>query len=225
MNWATDCAAVIPCLNEEAAIAAVVASVKGYLQTVVVVDDGSSDQTATTARNAGAIVLRNANRLGKGAALRNGWDRTREDGFKWALSLDGDGQHAADDIPAFFQRAEASAASLVVGNRMHDAISMPWLRRNVNRWMSRRLSKAAGTTLPDSQCGFRLMNLSDYSTLRLRTNHFEIESEVLLAFIKAGKRVEFVPIRTIYKAEQSKISPLKDTIRWLKWWSRGNFNL
>ena len=211
---------MIPCLNEEATIAEVVTAVKRYFEKVMVVDDGSTDQTAMRAEKAGAAVLRNATSLGKGAALRKGWDRLREEGFQWAISLDGDGQHAPNDIPAFFRCAEEMTPSLVVGNRMHCLDSMPWVRRAVNRWMSRRLSKATGITLPDSQCGFRLMNLADYSTLQLRTSHFEVESEVLLAFVKAGKRVEFVPIRTIYKAEQSKISPVKDTIRWFRWWWR-----
>jgi hypothetical protein len=103
---------------------------------------------------------------------------------------------------------------------MHDPTSMPWLRRQVNRWMSRQLSKLAGVALSDSQSGFRLMNLDVWSRLPLHTNHFEIESEVLLSFARAGQRVEFVPIRTLYKSEHSKISPLKDTIRWFKWWRR-----
>jgi hypothetical protein len=86
--------------------------------------------------------------------------------------------------------------------------------------MSRRLSNASGAELPDSQCGFRLMDLEAWSRLPIRCDRFEIESEVLLAFLKAGHRVSFVPIRTVYKSEQSKINPISDTIRWLKWWRR-----
>ena len=95
---------------------------------------------------------------------------------------------------------------------------MPRIRRFVNRWMSRRLSKAAGAELPDTQCGFRLMNLDAWSHLPIHCDRFEIESEVLLAFLKAGHRVSFVPIRTLYKSEQSKIHPITDTIRWFRWW-------
>ncbi len=220
VNWATQCAAVIPCLNEELAIAEVIAGVKRHLPTVLVVDDGSSDQTAVRAEAAGAKVLRNTHNLGKGASLRIGWNHAQQLGLNWSLSLDGDGQHAAEDMPQFFECAERTSACLVIGNRMHDPASMPWLRRLVNRWMSRRLSNLAGVALPDSQCGFRLMNLDVWSRLPLHTNHFEIESEVLLSFARAGQLVEFVPIRTLYKSEHSKISPLKDTIRWFKWWRR-----
>jgi glycosyltransferase involved in cell wall biosynthesis len=217
-EWRARCAAVIPCLNEEAAIGPVVEGVKRRLSTVIVVDDGSTDRTPSEAEAAGATVLRNARNLGKGASLRIGWAHARQKGFSWALCLDGDGQHAADDIPGFFECAARGSAQLIIGNRMTDASAMPWIRRFVNRWMSRRLSKVAGVPLPDSQCGFRLMNLDVWSGLPVQCNHFEIESEVLLAFLKAGFRVEFVPIRTVYKSEQSKINPFSDTIRWFKWW-------
>ena len=79
--------------------------------------------------------------------------------------------------------------------------------------------------MPDSQCGFRLINLEAWSKLRIRANHFEIESETLLAFIRAGYQVEFVPIRVIYKKEQSKIHPVWDTLRWFKWWIRARIGL
>ena len=220
MKWASKCAAVIPCLNEEATIGSVVADLRRHLTTTIVVDDGSSDATATQAEAAGAIVLQNQRNMGKGASLRMGWTHARQKGFSWALCLDGDGQHAPDDIPSFFKGAERTSAHLIVGNRMADAAAMPWIRRFVNRWMSRRLSKASGTWLPDSQCGFRLMDLNVWSRLPVQCDHFEIESEVLLAFLKAGCRVEFVPVSTVYKSEQSKINPFSDTIRWFKWWRK-----
>ncbi|HKI70189.1 MAG TPA: glycosyltransferase family 2 protein, partial [Verrucomicrobiae bacterium] len=172
------------------------------------------------AEQAGADVLRHPQSLGKGAALRAGWRRASELGFEWAMTLDGDGQHAPDDIPVFLQRAEQSNAELLVGNRMSAADDMPWLRRFVNRWMSRRISALAGCDLPDSQCGFRLINLAALNAVSLRTTHFEIESEVLLSFIARGFRVEFVPVRVIYQTEQSKIRPLADTVRWFRWWSQ-----
>jgi hypothetical protein len=132
----------------------------------------------------------------------------------------GDGLHLATDIPQFFECAVATRAKLVIGNRMTEPRSMPCLRRFVNRWMSKRLSSRAGTALPDSQCGFRLVNLDAWSQLQLCTSHFEIESELVLAFARAGMRIEFVPIQVIYKNEQSKIHPIRDTIRWFQWWWR-----
>jgi glycosyltransferase involved in cell wall biosynthesis len=218
MTWQDQCAAVIPCLDEEAAIASVVRAVRAHLPAVLVVDDGSQDRTAVLAEQAGAQVLAHAHTRGKGAALQTGCREALKRGFCWALLLDGDGQHSPDDIPAFFECAQRTSAELVAGNRMTDAARMPWVRRWVNRWMSARLSRVAGRCLPDSQCGFRLMNLRAWSALPLRTSHFEVESEVLLGFVAAGYAVEFVPVQTIYKNEQSKIHPLRDTLRWFRWW-------
>jgi glycosyltransferase involved in cell wall biosynthesis len=218
MDWPKKCVAVIPCLNEAQAIGPLVQAVRLAVPAVLVVDDGSIDHTASVAEQAGAEVLRHAGPAGKGAALQTGWRHTRQAGFQWALTLDGDGQHSPEDIPAFFQRAQDTSAALVVGNRMAGAAHMPWLRLQVNRWMSRRLSRLARRPLPDSQCGFRLMNLEAWSALQISTTHFEIESEVLIAFIAAGYIVEFEPVRVIYKNERSKIHPVRDTVRWLRWW-------
>ena len=218
MDWARQCAAVIPCRNEAASIWEIVSGVRLQLPSVIVVDDGSTDGTAERAISAGAETLRHPANEGKGAALRTGWRRARDRGFAWAMTMDGDGQHAPEDISLFLSCAETTGAALVVGNRMNGASAMPWLRRQVNRWMSRWLSNLAGVPLPDSQCGFRLVNLEALGRLALATRQFEIESEVLVAFLSAKCKVEFVPIQVIYKAQASKIHPLHDGWRWLLWW-------
>lgn len=217
MDWPQHCAVVIPCHNEGAAIASLVDDLRAILPAILVIDDGSTDDTGTQARAAGAEVVSLTSSRGKGAALRTGWSRARELGFTWVLCMDGDGQHAPADIPKFFQCAEETGASLVIGNRMSSAGKMPLVRRWVNHWMSRRISEMAGCEVPDSQCGFRLMQLSALDAIRLNAMHFEIESEQMLAFIAAGQRVEFVPVQVIYRSERSKIHPLRDTWRWFRW--------
>ena len=214
----TTCAVVIPCFNEGASIAALVREVRRHLPSVMVVNDGSTDDTAALAAAAGATVLSHARNLGKGAALKSGLFAALTRGFEWVLTLDGDGQHRPQDVPAFLQSAEQTNARLVVGNRMHNPQAIPWLRRQVNRWMSRRLSERAGQPLPDSQCGFRLVNLKAWAGMALETDHFEIESEMLLAFVRAGYRVEFVPVQVVGRSRSSHIHPLADSLRWWKWW-------
>lgn len=184
----------------------------------MVVDDGSTDDTAAEARRAGAIVVRHGRNLGKGAALRTGLSVARERGFEWAATLDGDGQHAPADLPALWRCATESGARLVVGDRMHAARAMPWLRRRVNFWMSRKLSQRAGRTLPDTQSGFRLIHLGTWAALPLRAERFEVESEMLLAFLAADCPVAFVPIQVIACSRGSHIRPVADTLRWWKWW-------
>ena len=220
MDWRAECAGVVPCLDEAAAIGPLIQAIRRHVPTVVVVDDGSSDTTLSVAKTHGAEVLRHETTLGKGAALNTGWRWALEHGFTWALTMDGDGQHSPEDIAPFFQCAERTSAALIVGNRMAEAQAMPWVRRKVNHWMSRRLSAAAGRPLPDSQCGFRLMKLPAWASMEISSAHFEIESEVLMAFVRAGFGVEFVPVRAIYKNEQSKIHPVRDAVRWLRWWRR-----
>jgi glycosyltransferase involved in cell wall biosynthesis len=218
MNWSTQCAVVIPCRNEVDTIARVLSQLPAWLPTRIVVDDGSTDDTAQAAVAAGARVLAHGRCAGKGAALRTGWEHCRRQNFRWALCMDGDGQHAPEDIPQFFRHAEAGSAALIIGNRFHAAWKIPWLRRQVNRWMSRRLSRRFGQDLPDTQCGFRLLQLAALDQVLLRTNHFEIESEMVARFLQAGLEIAFVPVRPIYACEQSKICPVTDTWRWFRWW-------
>jgi glycosyltransferase involved in cell wall biosynthesis len=208
---------VIPCLNEAATIHHLVRRVQLILPRILVVDDGSTDKTAALADSAGATVLRHENPQGKGCALVRGWTFARQEGFDWAVAMDGDGQHAPEDLPAFLQCADDTGARLVVGNRMDHPAGMPWLRRQVNRWMSRRLSQLAGCPLPDTQNGFRLMHLDSWAQLNVAAGHFEIESEILWRFARAGLPIRFVPVQVIYRRERSKISPLRDTLRWFRW--------
>lgn len=211
-------AVVIPCFNEAEEISQLVHQVKQIVPQIFVINDGSTDATAALAEQAGADVFSNDQRLGKGASMLRGLKIALARGYDWALLMDGDGQHSPSDIVNFLQ-AEGGYP-LVIGNRMHDQKDMPWLRKNVNRLMSDMISKLAGCDLPDTQCGYRLANLQVWNRLRFETRQFEMESEMVLAFVSAGCNVRFVPIQTIYKNERSKIRPFSDTIRWIRWYMR-----
>jgi glycosyltransferase involved in cell wall biosynthesis len=218
MDWTRQCAAVIPACNEAATIATVVATIQTRLPTVFVVNDGSRDETARLAAEAGACVLSHPRTLGKGAALRTGLSAAHASGMTWALTLDADGQHAVETVPALFEAAETNEAALVIGNRMGAPTGMSLTRRLVNRWMSQRLSRRVGFPCPDSQCGFRLLRLEVWAGLSWTTNHFEVESEMLLKFARAGHRVVFVPVRCLAAQRPSRICHVADTWRWLRWW-------
>src|SRR5688572_1752862 len=162
------CIAVIPCLNEERTISSVVAGVLRHLPAALVVNDGSTDRTSDRAKNAGAIVVERSENGGKGIALTEGLQRAQALGFHWALALDGDGQHSPDDIAQFLTRTDETGAAMVIGDRMRHPDRMPWIRYRVNLWMSTRLSAYCGCALPDSQCGFRLLELERWSRFQFK---------------------------------------------------------
>lgn len=211
-------AAVIPCWNEAGTIGELVRRTQARVPGVWVVDDGSTDATGPLAAAAGARVLRLEPNRGKGAALRVGLAAARAQGAVWAVTLDGDGQHPPECIPALVDCARRTGAALVVGNRFAAPAPMPAVRRWVNRCMSRWLSRRAGQWFPDSQCGFRFVNLPFWERLTTWTEHFEYESEQLLAFAAAGARIEFVPVPVVPASRPSRLDPVRDTERWLRWW-------
>jgi glycosyltransferase involved in cell wall biosynthesis len=210
-------AVVIPCCNEARFIGSVVAAARRHVPLVIVADDGSADDTSAIAQVAGAEVVHLETNLGKGLAAAQGLERARAMDCEWAVLMDGDGQHDANDIPALLHAARSQRSHLVVGNRMHQRHAIPMIRRWVNRIMSGDLSRWTGHALPDTQCGFRLIHLPTWAACDLRAPRFEFESELLITFLARGARVSFAPIAVRYADERSKIRPLRDTWRWLQW--------
>ncbi len=221
MNQHDDAIGLIPCFNEADAIRHLVREVKRYLPGVIVVDDGSGDNTAQIAKLAGAHVLHWPQNHGKGHAVLSGLKEARRLGATWCLTLDGDGQHLPADIPKFFDAA-TKGAQLVIGNRLHAPEKMPVVRRLTNRIMSWSLAQWLHQPIPDSQCGFRLISVPTWAEIHFpfTASHFEIESEILLAFSLAGEPVAFVPIEVVYNKQGSKIAPFRDTWRWIRWWRK-----
>jgi glycosyltransferase involved in cell wall biosynthesis len=208
--------AIIPAYCEGRSIGEVVRHVLRYVQVVLVVDDGSPDSTATEAEAAGAKVIRHPKNLGKGAALKTGLDHAVSIGAAFLLFLDGDGQHDPSEIPAFIDAINRSNADMVVGNRMGNLESMPLIRRWTNQFMSWQIGRICKIPIPDSQCGFRLARKELLPVLMAPSNRFEFESESIILAARQGFRLSFVPIRTIYTDQHSKIRPLRDTMRYLR---------
>jgi glycosyltransferase involved in cell wall biosynthesis len=212
----TDICAVIPCYNEAESIARVVRATRAYVTTVLVVDDCSTDATAAEAEAAGAVVLRQARNLGKGAALKAGFVAADQQGFVAAVTLDGDGQHDVTEIPLFVEAFDHDGTDLVIGNRMNDTRTMPLVRRLTNRFMSWVISRVSGRRIHDTQCGYRLIRLSCWRKLPLNARRFDFESELLIKACRRGAQVSEVRIRTIYfGTRQSKIRPVADSIRFI----------
>ncbi len=208
---------LIPSYNEERTIGAIVKTLKGRGFTIYVVDDGSQDATAAKAAAEGAVVIKSEGNMGKGAALRSGFDRILGEGsFDFVIVMDGDDQHDIDDIEHLIKKARESGADLVLGNRMRDTSRMPIIRIATNRFMSWLLSVMTGRDIPDTQCGFRLISAKLLKTIKLKSSNYDIDSEIILNTAKAGFKIDSTPVKTVYKDEKSKINPFVDTLRFIR---------
>jgi glycosyltransferase involved in cell wall biosynthesis len=208
--------AIIPAYFEGKFIGDVVHRVLQYVGRVLVVDDGSRDDTAKAAEAAGAQVCRHGTNRGKGAAIKTGLEHGAAAEVPFFMFLDGDGQHDPADIPAFFAAMNESDADLIIGNRMTDQASMPLVRRMTNKFMSWQIGAICKMPLPDSQCGFRLARRELLAVLSAPSDRFEFETESLIRAARGGYRIRSVAIRTIYANQQSKIRPFHDTLRYIR---------
>lgn len=191
--------AVIPGYNEGPRIGAVVRATAAHLP-VIVVDDGSTDDTAGSAREAGATVIELRPNRGKGAALRAGFRQALDGGADAILTLDADGQHDPAEIPRFLAASAAQPGpDLVIGRR--NFRTMPPLRRLANELGRRAFSWAVGQPIPDNQSGYRLLGRRLVeATLASEEAGFEFEVEAITTCLRMGGAIDWVPIRTIYGA-------------------------
>ena len=211
-------AVVIPAYNAARHLDAVIADVRRHVpgERVIVVDDGSSDDTAAVAERAGAQVIVHEVNRGKGAALRTGILAAGERGHRFAITLDADGQHNPDDIPAFIERYRETGADIIVGNRMSATGEMPALRLWTNRVTSLVVSMLARRRVPDSQNGYRMIDTGVFGRIPLETTRYDTESEILIRAGRRGATIASVPVETIYGEEVSSINPFKDTLRFFR---------
>jgi glycosyltransferase involved in cell wall biosynthesis len=207
---------IIPAHNESREISRLVKEVKELTPDILVVDDGSTDNTAGIASAAGAEVLKNQINTGKGSCLRKGFYHAIVNNFEAVVTMDGDGQHLPQDLKSFLSLAEASKGDILIGNRMQHTENMPLIRILTNKFMSWLISRLCQQDIPDTQCGFRLIKRPVLEKIELETSKYEIETEILIKAAQAGFKIESVPISTVYRGEKSQINPLTDTLRFFK---------
>jgi len=207
---------LIPAYNESRTIGQVVSKARRITDSVVVVDDGSQDDTARIAQDSGAIVLKHEVNSGKGAALGTGFQYVLDHGYDAVITMDSDGQHDADDIPGFLEAFGENGPGIIIGSRMQDISTMPPIRKFTNKLTSFVGSVLVHQEIKDSQSGFRLISSGVLRAVKLETTRYEAESELLIKASRAGFRISSVPIKTIYGQEVSKINPVADTCRFLR---------
>jgi len=198
----------IPAFNEGPTIGSVVLEARQFASEVVVVDDGSADDTAETAALAGAHVIQHARNLGKGVAIRSAWLYAREHSPEAFVLLDGDHQHDPKDIPRLVETVISGKADVVIGVRWGKTSGMPIYRRMGKRALD--YATAAATKngiLTDSQSGYRVFSRRALESLEPTEDGLSIESQLLLEAQERNLRIEEVRIDSRYDLDGSTISP------------------
>lgn len=200
--------AVIPCSNEEAAIGSVILKAKRYVDAVLVVDDGSADDTAKIAKDAGAIVISHNKNLGKSAGIKTGFKYALANGFDYVVTIDGDGQHDPAQIPTVLENVMNNGHDISIGCRFGSDTEMPNWRRVGKRVLDYATSFGSGGRITDSQCGFRAFNQKAVNDLvsKLNGDAFTVESEQLIKAHELGLAVGNAKISCKYKNLDSSTS-------------------
>lgn len=196
--------AVIPFLNESRFIVEVIQKTSHFVDLIIAVDDGSTDNSANFIMNFDkVIIITNDKNYGKGYSLRKGFEKAIQFGAELIITLDADNQHNPDLIPKFLDKIKNF--DIVIGNRLNNLRTMPLHRRLSNKITSALLSKKLGVEIKDSQCGFRAYRNNVIKNVQTVFNGFEAESEIIVKAIKNKFTIGFVDIPTIYGQQESKM--------------------
>jgi len=206
---------VIPFYNEKDFILNVVRETLRYVDTVIAVNDGSTDSSEkqiADLENVKVFNLKSNN--GKGKALQAGFDECVNNDFNFIVTVDGDNQHDPKFIPEFIEKL--NEFDIVIGNRLMDTKSMPIQRVLSNKITSFFMTLKTGQKIQDSQCGFRAYKREVLQNVRTSYSGYEAESEILVYASRKGFKIGFVNIPTIYGDEKSKMNPIGTTVGFIK---------
>lgn len=208
--------AIIPAFNDESSIGRVVYKTAQHVDRVLVVDDGSIDNTASQAADSGAYVIKIPTNRGKGYALKVGFRYAIIRGFDIVITLDADLQHDPSEIPKFIQHYLSYGSEIVVGNRMSNCQRIPRIRCCPNKIGNYTFSWLIGQPIEDSQCGFRLYHRAVLENIETFKDGFDAEADMLLKAGKIGYTIVFIPIKAIYFRNSQRPShyrSVRDTFR------------
>ena len=218
MGCPKDSCVIIPTYNNAGTLIDVVRRALASSLPVIVVNDGSTDATASLLADAGlpVTVLAHERNRGKGVALKTGLQYARDKGFRYAITLDADGQHFPEDIPAFLAAIDRYPGALIVGSRNLAAENMPGGNTFANRFSNFWFRVQTFRRLPDTQTGYRAYPLPSLPSLRLLTARYEAELALLVFSAWKGIRLEPIPVRVWYPSAEERVSsfrPFRDFFR------------
>ena len=197
-------AVVIPALNEALRIRDVVSGALAHCPNVIVVDDGSDDATVERIADLPVVVLRHARRMGKGASLRDGFAEAMRRGMQGVVTMDGDGQHAAEDIPRLLAAAQRHPGAIVIGARLRKRASQPGYRRLANEFGDWGIAFGTGYRIADTQSGQRFYPAAVAALGDVPGEDFVFEAQILIsAARRLGTRCVSIPIESRYSVHDS----------------------
>ncbi len=200
--------AIIPALNEEVSIGSIVLKTKKHVDQVIVIDDGSTDDTAEIARLAGADVIEHTKNMGKGEALKTGFHAACKNGTKIIVTIDADGQHNPSDIPKVVKPILSKDAEIVIGSRYLNGNSIPAYRRIGQKILDRATNISSNTDVSDTQSGFRAFAIDTVHHFKFKHNGFSIESEMLSDAAGAGLIIKEVDVGVRYDVDCNTENPI-----------------
>ena len=216
-------AILIPAYNEEKYIHKVIKNCLKYKLDIIVINDGCTDNTSKIVKsipepdNCRIMLLEHAHNLGKGQALKTGFRYIINNSYKGVITIDADGQHSTNEIINFLNAVEKDDPDIIVGSRFQNTKNMPFDRVFANTSSSWIISLIAGKKIEDVQSGFRYISSRALKNIKLETNNFDTESEILLKASWKGYKIKNIPISTIYhKNFTSYFHPIKDTIKFFQ---------
>lgn len=212
-----DLAIVIPAYNAEKTIGNLIFKLKKSMSyaSIIVVNDGSRDQTQRASASEGIFYIEHPKNFGKGVALNSGFEKALNLGAKYIVSIDSDGQHDVNDIHLLIEKIRQDDLDLVIGSRMADVSTMPMLRLLSNRITSKLISWRIKQNIEDSQCGLRVHNADMLRNLCLQRTGFDFETELLLKASLSGFKIGFTHIRTIYPDKNTSFIRIKDAFNFI----------
>lgn len=208
---------VIPTFNNAGTLASVLQQVLEYASQVIVVNDGSTDATLQVLQDFPSVrSISYPKNRGKGYALNRGLQSAQQEGFRYALTLDSDGQHFPEDIPVFIREIETTPDALLIGERNLTSENMPGKNTFANRFSNFWYRLETGIRLSDSQSGYRLYPLNPLKGIRCFTRKYEFELEIIVRAAWKNIPVRNVPIRVYYPPAGERVShfrPFRDFFR------------
>ncbi len=214
---ALNCCMIIPTYNNEQTLSKVIEDVQAFTNNIIVINDGSTDSTTEILKRFNSIeCISYSPNKGKGIALRTGFKRAIDKGYRYAITIDSDGQHFADDLPYFIDKIVQEPDSLIIGSRNLNQENMPKKNTFGNKFSNFWFRFQTGISLPDTQSGYRLYPIEKMKDIHYFTSKFEFEIEVSVKAAWNGLKIIPIPINVFYAEKEKRVThfrPFKDFTR------------